>query len=588
MTSHKFTAWLVAVCLPLALLCVWQSYNQGYPRNDKASYFLTTQEIANSLQEEGVMGGFKKAYFGRAWRPILQPALGVPFLLIAGGHVLRGISFYEFFVYLALLTYVFFIFRIFLHPLRASLATSLLGGMPWLFERSSSYNAELPFLVCVAAVVYYFSKNKREPLKRGHWALGIWFGLGICARPVEMICLFFIPVFLSFHNFGKKSFFLLAPWGLFLAYAGIVLFKPIAIKNEATFGNLVLLLFLWSPMALLYFLRHRLKINSCLFFWNALCYFIVVFWYYLVVYNVYRWTSLSIADPAMAIAGAQDFLTPNHLSFLVLLITGFGIITLIVLVLMGVLARENSTFLKSQQSLLFLGLAMVLFPLCSRLLTHNDGIRYYYGSGLVLFTMLLIYALGPGLKIKQRVGMGFCLLVLLAWADLSAADGFLNQGFFAGGIMNWRTQPTPAFKRQDPTVELVEEMKSLFPTQNKVSVAVLSPYTYGNFEEWTFNPWGMTIIARERGLNWWFDSPWLVRLGSLQERLEFCRKNYDYLLVGPLEEKSGQDIDSELVSYIELHKEKLFELRLKTIKELAFTHLDGRRGRLLLVQVIHE
>jgi hypothetical protein len=558
--------WLLfSILIPCSIIGAWHFSNNGYPSVDDSVYFETTQHIQQAFQEEGVSGALKSAYFERSLKPIIHPVLAVPLLIMMGGKVLptvacTGIIFYAF-----LLFFIFRLFEIFLSPSLSALGTIAIGLIPWLMDRAFTFNSEIFWLLCVAASAFYLFKiYKNKNLKSG-FALGMWLGLGICARPVEMALLFFWPIlaliFSEYKNKNIKKFqlaaFLLECFS-FVAFLFWQWHFDIAPQNVP----------LWPAFFLILLVAGVTSFNS-LSLALGICYSGVLLWFFPFGKNLVDWIALgSLSQITLETghkAGASYF---QFLASSVITICGLPFLFFLLLWLFS--GFEQKLSWRKCAAIAF----CLLFPLLVGALSYNSTLRYYYGSGMLAYFFVAVGAL-------KKEGRWFSFRIV-AVSFLVCALIFGNIFYMTNPNAQLKMisliKPEPPLRGQDPAKQFCSDLKSLLPMK-KLSVAIV-PYSLDldDLVVTTADPWLLTIIAREAHWPWFFERPNVGRPGHSSTDLSFYLKNYDFILVGPLEGSPSGDRDFKVAQKIieENSKNNLDAIGL--VKE-GFVHAFDRVGR---------
>ena len=100
------------------LVFPWHAVNQRLPIWDAADFVLNAQKIVERF-DGGLLAGLKGVYLERGWRPIIFPALAVPFFVLSEGQILLAVGLMQFAAVWLLAAYVFGFLRTMLSPARS-------------------------------------------------------------------------------------------------------------------------------------------------------------------------------------------------------------------------------------------------------------------------------------------------------------------------------------------------------------------------------------------------------------------------------------------------------------------------------------
>jgi hypothetical protein len=523
----------VGVLSPFFLAIYWHSVNWSYPAVDDSVYFELSQRIFLVFKKSGVWEGLKAIYLVRTWKPIMHPILAVPVLLLTHGNVLASIAIVCTFFYLVYLLYIFSILRLWLKAELAALGTFFVGCLSWILVNSFTFNSEIVMMACMTAGLYHLLRA-RDFNSRNHIRLfGIWFGVGLCMRPVEVFIFFFTPLVFSL--------------------VGRIRSQKIKRKD---FSFLV-----WAIG-------------------------IPAVWYFQTIPSLYRWVYRASFGDYTKITGHREGV--SYIDFMALALRDLLGYPFLILLVMAVIAG-----VRRDRGLLICAFLMGLTPMALGGLSYNGDLRYYVGCSTVLFLAILKTALDPhGRYFKFRAfSVGITALALFI-AVLFNFEIFENKPKFLELISgDWHMSAFSPMRRREPAQILIDELIKKIPKTIRTDIGIV-PYHLDHGLELTIDNSLLTIIARERGLSWRFERPCcLEELPDVAQRREYCKNLYDYILVGPL--TMGLVVpdltpESLVAQQIETYYDKnlLQKLSLKEIGQISFPDRIGMGVKLLIVSPV--
>jgi hypothetical protein len=480
MKTRTIVAGMVSIVGPLLYLVVWYSANNAYPGSDESMYVHTAQKVQSAFVEKGFIAGLQSAYFDR-WKPIFHPLLAVPALIMTHGHVLHSVALTMCVLYGIFLLYVFLLLREKLTLEAATLGTLFMGFLTGVVENVTTFDCELPTMLCAVALIYHFLKSANFTIRRHVIFSGFWLALGLCIRPDEMGLLFFLPITYIFYSEYKKNH-LRGTWKNWLLISGLV------------FG-------------------------------------LVLFWYGPFILELKAWVYTASFGGFTKITGHRTGVGYfNFLSSSFKNIFGYPFLVLCLLIL----GADPWGKYKN----IFLPLILATTPIFIGGLSYNADQRYYAGVGTVLYLAALMMALSEHqrfyrLKIGGVAILGLCS-ILYAWGQILEPLGLPE--LRPPVITRWRMNPEPPYREIEPAIKFIETLEKFLPSQNKLKIYIIPHSDSQDFQVWLADPWVLNTVAHERGHRWEFEIPWDHSDTNIKQ-LRFVQKNFDYVISGPLEKK---------------------------------------------------
>jgi hypothetical protein len=198
---------VLVILWPLAFVVLWHSLNLGYPFSEEVDFAQNAVTAHKTFQNNGIGAGFKKIYWERTRKPIIQPLLLLPALTLTKGDIRKSVALTTIGLYMFFLIYSFLSFSLFLPPKRAALAHILVGSAPVFVWNAYTFNNYLPQLAFTAAALYHFYRFYSQGRPRDGFVFACFFALGSCLRPAEFILIFSIPLVWL----GRRNFIFLLP-----------------------------------------------------------------------------------------------------------------------------------------------------------------------------------------------------------------------------------------------------------------------------------------------------------------------------------------------------------------------------------------
>jgi len=474
-------------CLPTLF---WRLTDSSYPVSDAGDYFQVTQSIYNSFHINGFISGMKDLYLLRAWKPIILPSLGVPFLFITGGKVVPAVTIYVVTIVAFFSLYLFRMLRLWLPILPAALASLVIVTTPTVFMASIDFMTELSFSLFVLMTVFYILvadyNRMGDSIKI---ALAASFAFFI--RPAEG-ALYLAPFAVSmlFKLLRTKSIsnkFILIQL-LLIAALGFLLIHHFFVHHIHLNGFAgVIYLFLPFLSTWLCFREGTIPRNLSILF--STFYLLVILYFWLDYLNLFYWIQGTTLGEL-----AQETGKRKGMSFLNIL---FGIASWhgkylnLILFASTVSAVFISRFRQSRFSLSFMMSALFAFllPIILGLFTFNGDRRYYTTGFIFIYILMMVTSLRiPKKHLSWFMGIALIALVLNSTFIIQRT---LNHRIFPATFGHFVPLAIPVGKDH----AFLTEVES-WDKFNQPDTIIL---TYPILESINFlDPWRFPIVAKEK------------------------------------------------------------------------------------------
>ena len=236
--SFPWPAFFAALALAsLVLLCKLNKLTYVYW--DDGEHWLETFRLLHKYQAGGLAELFTFAYWELAGRPIIQPLLGLPFLILAHYQIQAATAYFCFtFVFLFQFSLAIAVKKILRTWAPALVICFFVGTLPLPFPSYLNFMPELPFLAFLSLSLCFWVYQ--TPFSVG--VSGVFFSLAGCQRPAETMFFLLINLILAaatlevpplLFRFAKHLLVLLISLIALLAYAryGISFYQ----SSEQTF-----------------------------------------------------------------------------------------------------------------------------------------------------------------------------------------------------------------------------------------------------------------------------------------------------------------------------------------------------------------
>ena len=345
-----FSLWAIATGLPaLFALHLWQKSHAIYTHADDVIYWMQSYLHYLSLKTKG-FGAITEIYLSQLWdRPSIQQLLGVPFLFLSGGDVVKATHLAMLFFYFLLGAVLFLNFEKWSKNKFASTLASLFFLLhPFVFSSAQKFLTELPFLTFLACAVYFRTGGKLYFYTAAA-------GLALCIRPLEglqllIAALFFEILFYrgknliqTFKNFCLPLIFSLF-WflprlqGLQHWYGGVTLGEKLNFGQALAYAGKVSWEFLgplgvlWALMSLIVSIQKKnsREQRENFWYWSLFCVSIILFsaliahpvaleeYHRHFLYLFFCFFLASFALLSSAFFGKKKFILPGFFSLLLL------------------------------------------------------------------------------------------------------------------------------------------------------------------------------------------------------------------------------------------------------------------------------
>jgi hypothetical protein len=524
---------LFTLILPLSFLYSWKSIDNLYPKHDEGFYFSLTQELYLNFKNKPLSEAVGQLYFHKNLKPILHPVLAVPILHITNGDSRSAIALYTGLVYAALLAISFLFLNRHLKAEAATLGTLNIAFMPWVFGLSSTFNSELTFVTAAAGFFYtvydqFDFQNVKKCL-----AAAICLSLMACLRPVETALIGGAPMLIFvIYNFIKKE---ISKLDLISLLIWILIFistiiPPYFLKNRN--WTKAELLFIFAVCVFFIFLllvfSRKLKLNKNFQRFFGIFFFISTMWYAPAAINLFHWIFATNFGP-LAIDTGNRYGKPLY-DFIYFYLQKLGLMPWILVGLSLVsLKVALSNFFSSRMMVFIFG--CLILPMLGAAITYNGDVRYYYSAWVILYLILISQALKASNKFYwSRFALITLLTIFLFYNLLSEHSPRRFPKYHGQSSLIGQS----FFNLKPESLDLIIEPYKLISNKLDVnkSSQILIPF-YSNYNY--LDSQALTIIAREQNKPWMFDMTDFYLQGSVEEILSSLNKNFNYLIMGPLE-----------------------------------------------------
>lgn len=420
------------------LLAHWQDF--AYPKQDSAGYFLITQKIYLAFEQSGWWEGLQSWYLERSWKPLLFPALGVPFLALAGGSVKHAIVLCNsFFLFLFILN-LFQLIRNYCNQKVSSLITLSVCFIPYIFLTNFGFMSELFFLAFSMGAIKNFSFFRQE--HSGEHKKGLFFYLTLCflTRPILTLLFFSVPFCVEvFHWRRKKDDFfkvLLFMLGWVSFFTMVILYygaieKRVNLTIHTYRHWLLILIFFIFTGAALYYRRRK----YALYFMCSLL--VSAIWFLPFSYKLIEWIKICTLNPELTSQSINSNQGLIHFLF-----SKFGdLINYRVMAWLpaGIILISQYGQKKNSAKPGLAVIAFLLIPVVMGLFSYNNDARYYYLSVVMANIVLFIFWLNS--NIFKKTGFALFTLVLILDGDQIISYVHGKSHALAGRLINAVDRP---------------------------------------------------------------------------------------------------------------------------------------------------
>lgn len=554
----------LSVGVPVLLALVWHMQNRGYPRYDEGDYFTMAQTIYYAFKNQGIADGVSNLYFARLDKSNIVHFYALPYLFAFGGNVLlssaaAALSLCALFaIYVSKISSLLFENR-----WVAALWAILISTIPWELCNAHGLNSEIAFAMSSAMLVYFLIRCDSFQ-DRGHSVkFGAAFALCVCTRPVETMQLFFLPLLAMFWVSRTK------------------------IRSSHT----------------------KLGFSSPFSRAFAIAFLIPVAWFLPSIASLYSWAYRSSFGQWAHYAGHRGDV--GFFSFQTqALLTLYGI-PFFLLLCLAWLNRKNAGISKKAKLVLGALFASMALQHVVGGSSYSFDLRYYYVGALMATGLMAFFALSGHERRKRRFALGavaalVAVQVLYNLAmDFDVFDDahsydFHNHTFSRLRLMpgwwpRWSISPQYPDRGKEPLVSLLEELSRKIP-QNSASIDFLRLEIEKTDSDWKWglNPWALVVAQKEMGIHWSFAmAP--VHHPTFEQRYDYVSKNFHYIVVGPVGDKSDPGMVDHMhmggffekkyvMDKLRWNDAKLDADGLEVMTQFNLRNFDGNTGTFILIR----
>jgi hypothetical protein len=528
---NSVICYLLAIAVPLALIIVWHAINTIYPNADCANYLETAQDTYLRFKSDGIIRGILSAYLERGWRPILFPLFAVPFLVITGGDIPLTVAITQILLYIFFLTYIYFISRDFLGPLRSLLCTIFIGSISWVVIFSYYFMSEMALMACSVAALYHLKKADLFKSYKHSIIAGLLIGIGSAIRPVEFILAFFIIlIFMTYLSYKRKD----------IGFYDIITMAPVFISTGIFF--LVTLYSNTVPIEVLFIfgmvtvflsiipllLSRRSKLNRSYLTTFFLFNFIIIIWWLPKIRELYSWAreTTGIVGALYHDQGKMSFLAACWAFFKNL--AGFRLVVILGIFILGLLVetQKRMELLKRFIKYNAFAFAMIIPPVFMLSLTTDIAYRRAFVGFSVLLLVNAILAINREL-ILQKVRLFIFTILILAQLFIMSLYTFDLLPSMRGMLLPFFKRTAFPLKGGDPSSRFLEKLTQ-FPFYGHVEIAVFS-LSQTQYKERPFDASALNLIAKKQGRRLRFSYP--AVFADLNEGYNLILQQWDYAVV---------------------------------------------------------
>ena len=221
-----FTWIMIAIflSLPLIVLAYWHTQNVKLPSSDAANFLQSADFIYGKFINEGFWEGLRVAFFDRhGWRPILFPALAVPFLAISEGNFIFAVAGVGLLTTCALVVFAYLILRTTCLPIPAALGASCVGLMATTQWAGIHFFSNSALNIFIIGTIYFLARSNNFKNVSTSIAAGLFLLIGSLIYPtVFSTSITGAIVFLLWRGWRDRDFSLI-PIGGFVILSLIAL-----------------------------------------------------------------------------------------------------------------------------------------------------------------------------------------------------------------------------------------------------------------------------------------------------------------------------------------------------------------------------
>lgn len=568
---YDLILWALPFVLALSYVFTRQHLHQGYPKNDAAEYAYSAQMLYTDYVNNNKKINFEKLYTIRDFRRTIYPLFIFINLLVFDGNLTLGLDFSALILWIMFLTYSLLICHNLIRGVAGLLTFYLIVTFPSFLSTAFTGTLELPLLACVSGICYHFLRSQNFSNVLHTHILGLLISIGTLFRPTELFAVLF-----GFYLYLIVKYRLITPviGFIFIISAATKLNAP----QPAILAALVIILI---AMYIEFCFKELLKLSSLF----LLPYLVLTTWYCTSFQSLWRWIYVNNFTSESAITGKRLGLSLYEFWFALYLRWGANTLILFSIATLYLLFRYKKN-LKLKNFLLFCLPLLTLVFFGS--FTNNGDPRYYYAGIFIVF-------IGFGfLKKNYYSYFANCLLLFAILLQMTfnymeitnLEDRGSRKDVFS--IIRpkhlWPFDPIVFYpETYEPLPSIAAELKSLLPEQERLRILVVS-VQQKKMVQYLFEPVTLAVVAKDiNHLHQFVPSP-----SNPLTSLEILRKEFDYILMGPLNLGFVEQQNDFVHNILNEYKISLYNIE-STDKVKIFTaDYRGNQFKYALIQMSYQ
>jgi hypothetical protein len=330
-------------------------------------------------------------------------------------------------------------------------------------------------------------------------------------------------------------------------------------------------LWLWGLLPIYWVIGRGLKLSKSLMAFCSFSFFIIVWWYAPVAWNLYDWAWASSFSEFARMTGHMS----SFQDFFRRVFSYYSYPVLLVLLLLAMTNWRAAIEKKTALLLLLIFPAVVLPPLMGSR-TFNSEPRYYLLGGLLLIFVLIATALLPTPRTRELRRIAILLLGLTAlWSDYALIRNYPSRFLF-----EFMRGPGLSVPLETDKLDLfLESFSNLVSPSNRSEICLLQMRQYNDLD-WVSDSKALSVISQERGYPWDFIHPWPMVRPTTSERMEWVKQNCNFILVLPIEHQVNAPIEHFMsdVGEVVFDLWKSKKLKTEDLVYLGIGPYEGRNG----------
>jgi hypothetical protein len=304
------------------------------------------------------------------------------------------------------------------------------------------------------------------------------------------------------------------------------------------------------------------------------------------LYSAYFWISISTLGTVAKVTG--DRLSESNIDFVFKLLRhDFGVSYFI----LAILFFRQVVKTKNFKPIALIGI-MSACPIVLGTLSYNGDLRYYFASALLL-GFAFVSANGQNSPVWKNLTSG--IIFLLAFLQILFTFSIIEKrDILPSWINSFYTSFTPSKPNNLHKVQTagIESLRTALPKDTKSSVCILQMRQFNGLD-WSFDPWALTLAARDQNLPWEFSRPPPHEFSTTELRYtNSVIPRCDYVIILPIEwvpapiEHFMSDVGEFLFNHYKngtLEKEGW-----RWIATLPYSSEDQLEGQLLLIKNLNR